>query len=225
MHHSAPCCREQVCFNLVKHIQFENWRVNHSSTAKRKVKSNDKKGTVGYRFSAQQWHHRTAPAAACLALTLSSLLFFLNEQLCICCFLIDLSQPLCYPSDLQLWLWGSEYLISMTLSKVAHILHKWSSERWNQCLCTLCHLGWSPAAAREKGDITHLERKKTHFFPLLHSWKRLQGNGRRKELLHQRFHSDLILLKRHRTLPDYLDRVFYLVKSTTCDNIHSVRMN
>lgn len=137
-----------------------------------------KKGTDGYQFSDQQWHHRTALAAACLALTLSSLLSFLNEQLCICCFLIDLSQPLCYPSDLQLWLWGSEYLIWMTLSKVAHILHKLSSERWNRSLCTLCHLGWSPATAREKGDTTHLERKRPllSFTPLLEEttrqWKK-----------------------------------------------------
>lgn len=72
---SAPCCREQACFTSVKHIQFEIWSVKHSSTAKRKVKPNERKGVVGCWFSGRQWvHHRTAPTAARLGLTLSSLL-------------------------------------------------------------------------------------------------------------------------------------------------------
>lgn len=138
------------------------------------------KGVVWYQFSGWQWvHHRTAPIAACLAITLSSLPSSLRTLHLL---LPDRSLPApCCPSDLQLWLWWYEYLIWMILSKIAHILHKWSSERWNRCLSTLlstCHLGWNSATTREKGHTTYLERKwlLLSFSPLLEEttrqWKR-----------------------------------------------------
>lgn len=44
---SAPCCREQECFNSVKPIQFEIWSVKHSSTTKAKSSPTGKKEYLG----------------------------------------------------------------------------------------------------------------------------------------------------------------------------------
>lgn len=146
---SAPCCREQECFNSVKPIQFEIWSVKHSSTTKAKSSPTGKKEYLGTGSVTDSrcttGLHRLSPA-----LLLPSAPSFLPWWAALHLLLPDRCLPACLlPQWFAAMVVGIWTLDLNDLKQSGIYSNKWSSERWNWFLYTLCHLGWNSATTRE----------------------------------------------------------------------------